>query len=504
MSSHDNMGEKKVVEGGKGTEKLHAELEETKKELYKMVVCFKTLFQKVPDPLFILSPDGIFIDENKLAEELTGYKRKEIVGKKVLEIFPNVKIDGESNEIEIVCKNGNKVWVEVKTMSMDMNGKRVVLWVARDITERKKAEEKIKHLNLVLRTMRSINRIITSEKKLSNLLHKICNRLVQTRAYVGAWIAILDADKKLIELIEAGIGEKACLLRETFEKGELIECVKRALNRKGVVIIRNTSACNSCPFAREETDKIMTARLEYGGKIYGIMSVYLPEKFALEKEEQELFAEVVEDVSLAIHSIKVREALKEEEALRKAILSASPVGIGFTVNRVLGWANETMYKMTGYTPEETLGKSARMLYENDEEFERVGKEMEKAFKKGKTAKIETRWKRKDGSAFDCSLYICPINAEKPEEGVVVIAIDMTERKKMEEELRKAYEQEKEFKLKTAHYFFNPIVIAKGYLEVAKEEENKQRILEAIDKAIDAINRIERVVKNVIEKGEIRE
>ena len=113
------MGKKKVVEEGKGTEKLHAELEETKKELYKMVVCFKTLFQKVPDPLFILSPDGIFIDENKLAEELTGYKRKEIVGKKVLEIFPNVKIDGESNEIEIVCKNGNKVWVEVKTMSID-------------------------------------------------------------------------------------------------------------------------------------------------------------------------------------------------------------------------------------------------------------------------------------------------------------------------------------------------------------------------------------------------
>jgi len=151
-----------------------------------------------------------------------------------------------------------------------------------------------------------------------------------------------------------------------------------------------------------------------------------------------------------------------------------------------------------------------MLYESDEEYERVGKEIEKAFKKGEAANIETKWRRKDGSTFDCSLHIYPINAEKPEEGTVVVAIDITERKKMEKELKKAYEevekalqQEREFKLRTAHYFFNPIAIAKGYIDLAMEElPEEQR--EKLKAAENAIARVEKVVKNVTQKGEIHE
>jgi len=71
----------------------------------------------------------------------------------------------------------------------------------------------------------------------------------------------------------------------------------------------------------------------------------------------------------------------------------------------------------------------------------------------------------------------------------------------EERMREALEEERQFKLNTAHYFFNPIAIAKGYLELALEEgDRKDNIL----KAIEAINRVEKVVKNVTERGEIRE
>ena len=70
----------------------------------------------------------------------------------------------------------------------------------------------------------------------------------------------------------------------------------------------------------------------------------------------------------------------------------------------------------------------------------------------------------------------------------------------EERMKRALEQEREFKLKTAHYFFNPITIAKGYLQLTMEENGKDKIL----KAIEAIERVEKVVKNIITKGEIRE
>ena len=66
---------------------------------------------------------------------------------------------------------------------------------------------------------------------------------------------------------------------------------------------------------------------------------------------------------------------------------------------------------------------------------------------------------------------------------------------------KALEKEREFKLRAAHYFFNPICIAKGFLELAKEEKDGKN---KIDKAIKAIERIEKVVENITQKGEIKE
>jgi len=64
-------------------------------------------------------------------------------------------------------------------------------------------------------------------------------------------------------------------------------------------------------------------------------------------------------------------------------------------------------------------------------------------------------------------------------------------------------QEREFKLRAAHYFFNPIAIAKGFLDLTMEEvkgEQKKKL----EAARGAIERVEKVVKNVIQRGEIYE
>ncbi|MBC7128428.1 MAG: MEKHLA domain-containing protein [Thermoplasmatales archaeon] len=69
-----------------------------------------------------------------------------------------------------------------------------------------------------------------------------------------------------------------------------------------------------------------------------------------------------------------------------------------------------------------------------------------------------------------------------------------------ERVKEALEREMDFKARAAHYFFNPLVIAKGYLELAKEEDGKDKI----EKAIKALERIEKVIKNVTQRGEIVE
>ncbi len=84
-----------------------------------------------------------------------------------------------------------------------------------------------------------------------------------------------------------------------------------------------------------------------------------------------------------------------------------------------------------------------------------------------------------------------------------IAVDITDRVIAEKRMRRSLEREKEFKLRTAHYFFNPIAIAKGYIDLTIDEvPEKQK--EKLKAAKHAIERVEKVVKNVTKRGEVRE
>ncbi|HET6488194.1 MAG TPA: PAS domain S-box protein, partial [Syntrophales bacterium] len=94
---------------------------------------------------------------------------------------------------------------------------------------------------------------------------------------------------------------------------------------------------------------------------------------------------------------KVQEALRRNEALLGSILRSAPIGVGMVHDRVIAWVNEGMTELTGYSGDELRGKSARIVYLDDEEYERAGRDKYAQIQvKGKGA-VETRWKRKDGA-----------------------------------------------------------------------------------------------------------
>jgi sensor histidine kinase regulating citrate/malate metabolism len=82
--------------------------------------------------------------------------------------------------------------------------------------------------------------------------------------------------------------------------------------------------------------------------------------------------------------------------------------------------------------------------------------------------------------------------------------DVSRIKKIEEHAYQVLSREKQFRESVSHYFFNPIVIAKGYLHLLLQSEKNcedKRKLEAIQEAIE---RIEAVVKNTVANGKIEE
>jgi CheY-like chemotaxis protein len=194
------------------------------------------------------------------------------------------------------------------------------LALERENTERKRAEERVKHLNLVLVAIRNVNQLIVHEKDTDRLLQGVCDNLIENRGYYNAWIALLDDAGRPVARAEAGLGKDFLPIVEGLKSGKMTDCVKKAQMQQEIVVTKDPpSTCTDCPLAKRYPGRAgFTARLEHDGKMYGLLTVSIPGDFAADEEEQSLFGEVAGDVGYALHNIEMEEEHKQaEEELAK-------------------------------------------------------------------------------------------------------------------------------------------------------------------------------------------
>ena len=148
----------------------------------------------------------------------------------------------------------------------------------------------------------------------------------------------------------------------------------------------------------------------------------------------------------AYHAIESRERSLEESAARlESTLSAAPVGIGVIRDRILVDANERYLRLTGYDRAELLGHPSRLLFENEEEYRRVGEALYSGTAEGGVGEVETRYLRKDGSVIDVLIRLAAFPPSVPrrknfkKKGIVhefstFSVLDISDRKRAERAL----------------------------------------------------------------------
>lgn len=127
------------------------------------------------------------------------------------------------------------------------------------------------------------------------------------------------------------------------------------------------------------------------------------------------------------------------EAVLSSIFRVAPVGIGLLANRVILEANERLCEMVGYSPDELVGQNAQLLYPDRAEYEHVGTEKYRQIAERGTGTVETRWRHKDGTVIDVLLSSAPLNSSDSSQGVTFTALDITSRKRAEDELRNLFD-----------------------------------------------------------------
>ncbi|MGD9819611.1 MAG: DUF3365 domain-containing protein [Desulfomonilaceae bacterium] len=193
-------------------------------------------------------------------------------------------------------------------------------------------------------------------------------------------------------------------------------------------------------------------------------------------------AELLKSRELLQHEIierkKAEELLRESESTLSTLLNTAPVGVGLVKDRIFSWTNNSLSQMTGYSNEELRGRNTNVLYADEEEYIRVGNLIYDDIRKTGRGQIQTLFKTKNDIIIDIILEASAINSSSLSDGVVFTAMDITDRKRAEQEKmemqRQLFHSQKLESLGIlsggiAHDFNNLLTVVIGNLELALYE-----------------------------------
>jgi two-component system, cell cycle sensor histidine kinase and response regulator CckA len=325
------------------------------------------------------------------------------------------------------------------------------------IAERRRTEDRIEHLNLVLRAIRNVNKLITRERDIERLLKLACEKLTETRGYYNVWIALLDKSGGFVKSAEAGLGEGFLPMIESLQHGDLTDCVQRALSQSQAVITEDPYFdCPDCPMSGMYGGKAgMTVRFEYGEKVYGILCASIPDDFISDKEEQILLKEVADDIAFAIHDIelerernqaleKVKETARKLQAVFKSVNDTlSIMDKSLTVQEV----NKYRLELSGLNRDQVIGKKCYKVFQQRDKPCDICP-VQPVFEKGEAVRLEQSTVFKDGTVKYFDAQATPIfDNDGNIFQVVSLARDITSRKRAEEAL---LESEEKYKILVEH------------------------------------------------------
>jgi PAS domain S-box-containing protein len=136
----------------------------------------------------------------------------------------------------------------------------------------------------------------------------------------------------------------------------------------------------------------------------------------------------------------VRSLLAEQQAL----LDNALVGIVYLKDRVIRRCNNRFEEMFGYDNGTMIGNTTQIIYSTEEIFRETGERAYAALSRGDNYSEELLLKKKDGSLFWGYLTGRAADPARPHEGSVWIYLDVSERRRILDNLRESEERFRKF------------------------------------------------------------
>lgn len=368
---------------------------------------YRRLFESAQDGILILNAEtGMIDDVNPFLTNLLGYTREEFTHKRLWEVgaFRDIEASKDAfavlqereyiryDDLPLRAKDGRLIKVEFVSNIYQAGDERVIQCNIRDITARKQAEAQVRYQAGLLESVSDA--VVASDAQYQIT---VWNKAAES---LYGWKAEEALGRNFMELICAEWpGAAAADMRPPIAAPGDWSGEETHLRKDGTrvpVEISGLVLCNG-------------------------------------KEETTGYVSVNRDISQRRHSDDLlRLQGTALNAAANAILITNPAG-------EIEWVNPAFTTLTGFTPEEALGKNPRELVQSGEQDQAFYRELWETILAGEVWHGELINRRKDGSLYSEKQTITPLkNADGRISHFIAIKTDVTQARLAEEALRDSY------------------------------------------------------------------
>jgi PAS domain S-box-containing protein len=443
---------------------------------------FRVFVESAPDAVVIVDAEGKISLVNRQAERLFGYTRAELLGQPVEMLVPLAHRDKHVNhraayakhpearpmssglELFALRKDGSQFPVEISLNAVKTAGGIEVISTIRYITFQNKLKE-----DLLEATRQLELRVKERTSELARTVQALEVEIAFRREAQEALERERDRAKSYLDIAEV-------ILLVLDRAGRIV-----MVNRKGNRLLGYPE---SDLVGKDWFDTCLPAR--YRGKARQIFSKIMGGD-AVEYTENPVLTSRGEERLIAWHNSLVRDRIgnilgtlssgeditekrRSEEAIRKLALiveSSEEAIIGQTLDGTIVSWNPGAERLYGYTAKEAIGRNISMIASPERPNE-VENFLERIRQGQRIGRVETVRSAKDGKRVEISLSIFPVlDAEGKPSSVATIARDISERKRLEQQLRQSHKMEAIGRLAggIAHDFNNLLGVVLGDCEL---------------------------------------
>ena len=369
---------------------------------------YRSIVENSPDIIYTADPEGIIHSVNGAIKNILGYEPDDIIGRNFMDLIPeqampkivedhNTIVDGNkvTSETLTISKDGKERHLEFRTVPF-FKDDRVVMaqGIIRDITDDKKAEEK---LNRMFESMTD-GIIVTN---MESIITEVNERTVEMLGYASKDELLRKSCFKLIAQLDR---DRALNDMSTIMEQGLLRNIEYTLIRR-----------DGSEFCGELSSSVL--------------------KDAFGKPEG--FIAIIRDIT---ERKRAEIALRESEELFSKVFNYNPTAMSISTypeGRVLH-ANDSLLRLVGYPRAEVIGHTSvdiKIFNEIAERNQVVQSLIDDQEDTGRELTIKT----KTGRLLTVLSWAKQITINE-EPHLISMALDITERKQMEEKYRHLVEE----------------------------------------------------------------